>query len=214
MSWLGLAICLCAGYLLGSVPTGYLVARARGMDLRRLGSGNIGATNAFRVLGRGPGLVVLVVDVLKGYLAPTVACAAVAAVWRRWDLAGFDAGAARVWAGLGAVLGHTYTCWLGFRGGKGIATSAGVFLALAPVAVAVALAGWLAMLLAFRYVSLASVTAAVLLPATVWLTQDQRLLAWVTTGVGVIAIARHRDNLRRLLQGTEPRFQWRKEVGS
>jgi glycerol-3-phosphate acyltransferase PlsY len=212
MSWLGLLACLCAGYLLGSIPTGYLVARARGVDLRRYGSGNIGATNAFRVLGRGPGLVVLVVDVLKGYLACTVACAAVAAVMDRWGAGGFDPGAARVLAGFGAVLGHTYTCWLGFRGGKGIATSAGVFLALAPLALAVALVGWVLMFVWFRYVSLASVTAAVLLPAAVWLTERSGLLAWVTTALGLIAIARHHQNLRRLWQGTEPRVEWGKRA--
>ncbi|MCS7089117.1 MAG: glycerol-3-phosphate 1-O-acyltransferase PlsY [Verrucomicrobiota bacterium] len=211
MSWLGYTACLLMGYALGSVPSGYLVARARGMDLRRVGSGNIGATNAFRVLGWGPGAVVLVADVLKGYLA----CTAGSSLWCSWlsrmSIGVSDPTAAQVLAGVGAVLGHTYTCWLGFRGGKGIATSAGVFMALAPLALAVALLGWLVVLLWFRYVSLASISAAVFLTAAMWLTQDHALLVWATTVVGVIAVVRHRENLNRLWKGTEPRLTWRRE---
>lgn len=211
MSWLGYTACLLMGYALGSVPSGYLVARARGMDLRRVGSGNIGATNAFRVLGWGPGAVVLVADVLKGYLA----CTAGSSLWCSWlsrmSIGVSDPTAAQVLAGVGAVLGHTYTCWLGFRGGKGIATSAGVFMALAPLALAVALLGWLVVLLWFRYVSLASISAAVFLTAAMWLTQDHALLVWATTVVGVIAVVRHRENLNRLWNGTEPRLTWRRE---
>lgn len=212
MSWLGYGACLLAGYVLGSVPTGYLVARARGVDLRRVGSGNIGATNAFRVMGRWPGMVVLMGDVLKGYLACTLACAVCLAVLRRWEIGVADPVAARILAGVGAVLGHTYTCWLRFRGGKGIATSAGVYLALAPWALAVALLGWIGMLLLFRYVSLASVTAAVLLPSAVWWMRDHLLLAWATTVVSGLVILRHRQNLKRLWQGNEPRFTWRRSL--
>jgi glycerol-3-phosphate acyltransferase PlsY len=209
MLLLGSLACFIVGYLLGSIPTGYLVARARGVDLRQVGSGNIGATNAFRVLGRGPGLVVLAGDALKGYLACTVGYQS---CLRLLEACGVAAGAsevARVMAGLGAVLGHTYTFWLRFRGGKGIATSAGVFAALAPWALAVALAGWILVLACFRYVSLASIAAAVLLPAMVWVMREHAFLCWVTTLVGVLVIARHHANLKRLWLGTEPKVQWR-----
>jgi glycerol-3-phosphate acyltransferase PlsY len=209
MLWLGYMACLLAGYGLGSIPTGYLVGRARGVDLRQAGSGNIGATNAFRVLGKGPAAIVLVGDALKGYLACTVVCGACLGLLKGSGWEGLETEAARVMAGLGAVLGHTYTFWLGFRGGKGIATSAGVFAALAPWALVVALAGWVVVLWVCRYASLASVTAAVLLPGMVWLTREHPLLCWVTTLVGALVIARHSSNLRRLWQGTEPKVQWR-----
>lgn len=209
MLWLGAVASFVVGYLLGSIPTGYLVARARGVDLRQVGSGNIGATNAFRVLGKGPGLVVLVGDALKGYLACTVGSQGCLWLLEACGVAVGGSEVARVIAGLGAVVGHTYTFWLRFCGGKGIATSAGVFAALAPWALGVALAGWILVLACFRYVSLASVVAAMLLPAMVWLMREHVLLCWTTTVVGVLVIARHHANLKRLWLGTEPKVQWR-----
>jgi len=205
-------------YLLGSIPTGYLVARARGIDIRAVGSGNIGATNAMRVLGKPAGIFVLLMDALKGFVAPVLVVNfyhelsnAMAGMFGnggfpdnelRWNLG--------VVAGLCAVLGHNYTCWLKFKGGKGIATTAGVYFALAPLSVSIALAVWILLFLATRYVSIASLASAVALPTAVWLTQSNLLLSIVTTLLGALAIYKHKTNIQRLLNGTEPRFGTKK----
>jgi glycerol-3-phosphate acyltransferase PlsY len=190
-------------YLLGSVPTGYLAGRAQGIDIRTVGSGNMGAANVFRTLGKTAGVVVLVVDGLKGYAACTWLCDG---VLRLLNLPATDAELYRIIAGIAAVLGHNFTCWLGFKGGKGIATSAGVFFALAPLAVGVALGAWIVVFALSRYVSAASIAAAVALPATVWLTPNSLTLRIVTTVLGLMAIVKHRGNIERLFNGTERRF--------
>ncbi len=201
-------------YLLGSIPTGFLVAKARGVDIRKTGSGNIGATNVLRVLGKPAGISVFLVDVVKGF-------AAVALVFNFYPglhdhLPGFFpfevAGHPEVrfnyaiLAGACAVLGHIYTCWLSFKGGKGIATSAGVFLALAPIAACIALGVWILLLAASRFVSVASIGAAVALPTAVWLTTNSTCLGVVTTGLGVLAIYKHKSNIQRLMAGKEHRL--------
>ncbi|MBI5802115.1 MAG: glycerol-3-phosphate 1-O-acyltransferase PlsY [Verrucomicrobia bacterium] len=189
-------------YLLGSIPTGFLVAKAQGVDIRSVGSGNIGATNVFRILGKGPGIFVLTADAVKGVLAVLLVAPAAA----RLDASGgvmlqnFPA-----LAGICAILGHNYTCWLNFKGGKGIATTAGVFAALAPAAFGIALAAWLVAFAASRYVSLASIVAAVALPLAVWLTGNSALLTGVSTALGALAIYKHKANIQRLLAGTESR---------
>ena len=189
-------------YLLGSIPTGFLVAKAKGVDIRSVGSGNIGATNVFRILGKPAGVFVLSVDALKGYLAV-------------WLSRGFFHGVElhtgvplqfAVVAGIAAVAGHNYTCWLKFKGGKGIATTAGVFAALAPAAFGIALATWLVVFAASRYVSLASIVAAVALPLAVWLTGNGGLLIGVSAALGALAIYKHKANIERLLAGTENRI--------
>jgi glycerol-3-phosphate acyltransferase PlsY len=191
------------GYFAGSLPTGYLVARAKGVDIRQSGSGNIGATNVFRVLGKPAGVLVLVVDGLKGYAA----CAWGTDALVRWlGLAAGPAELCPVIAGVAAVLGHNFTCWLRFKGGKGIATSAGVYFALAPLAAGLAVATWVTALLLTRYVSVASVLAATALPLAVWLTPNNLALRLVTTALGALAIWKHRSNLQRLWKGTEHRF--------
>ena len=192
-----------AAYLLGSIPTGYLVARARGIDIRAVGSGNIGATNVFRMVGKTAGAFALIVDGLKGYAACTWLCDWVLA------LAGVptaDTELYRILAGITVVLGHNFTCWLKFKGGKGIATSAGVYFALAPLAAGIALATWIVAAVLTRYVSIASIAAAVALPTAVWLTKDSLLLGIVTTALGLLAIFKHKDNIQRLLNGTERHF--------
>ncbi len=199
---------LIAAYLLGSIPTGFLVAKARGVDIRKVGSGNIGATNAFRILGKNAGAFVLVADGLKGF----VACAWACDLWL-WllDSAGVPLGPTfgyRVLSGIAVVLGHNYTCWLWFKGGKGIATSAGVYLALAPLAAGLAVLTWVVLFLLTRFVSLASIAAAVALPAAVWFTKDSVALGLVTTALGILAIAKHRTNIQRLLNGTENRIHF------
>ena len=206
-------------YLLGSLPTGFLVARARGVDIRTVGSKNMGATNVFRVLGKGPGIFVLLMDALKGFaaVALTINCypqlnQLLPNIFTADGLTNppvrFGLG---IIAGLFSILGHNYTCWLGFKGGKGIATTAGAFLALAPIAVAVALTAWIIAFVTTRYVSVASIVAAVALPATVWFTQPNLALRLIAIALGILAIYKHKANIQRLLNGTENRFNFKKK---
>ena len=189
-------------YLLGSIPTGYLVARAKGIDIRAVGSGNIGATNVFRMVGKTAGAFALIVDGLKGYAACTWLCDWVLALT---GVPTADTEPYRILAGITAVLGHNFTCWLKFKGGKGIATSAGVYFALAPLAAGIALGTWIVVFALSRYVSVASIAAAVALPTAVWLTTDSLFLGIVTTALGLLAIYKHKGNIQRLARGTENR---------
>jgi glycerol-3-phosphate acyltransferase PlsY len=208
-------------YLLGSIPTGFLVAKAKGVDIRSVGSGNIGATNVFRILGKGPGIFVLTADALKGAGAVLLAPYILSLVSEALNLPPFGSGPPRgelesflfrsqdhirEIAGICAILGHNYTCWLKFKGGKGIATTAGVFAALAPAAFGCALATWLVVFAASRYVSLASIVAAAVLPVAVWLTGQGTLLIGVSTALAALAIWKHKANIQRLLAGTENRI--------
>jgi glycerol-3-phosphate acyltransferase PlsY len=193
-------------YLIGSLPTGYLAGMARGIDIRAAGSGNIGATNVFRVLGRSAGISVLAVDGAKGFAAA------------RWVplLAGkcFPGAPAQnlaLAAGVAAVLGHVYSCWLKFKGGKGIATSAGVGFAWAPEACALTLAIWGIVFVSTRYVSVASIVAAVVLPLAVWGFHYGTRMTLVMTALAVLAIYKHKANIRRLLDGTENRAGTKKK---
>jgi len=197
-----------AAYLLGSIPFGFLAAQAKGIDIRSVGSGNIGATNAMRVLGKPVGIGVLLLDALKGYAAVTWLTMI---VLQCFNASGDHLETLRLTAGIGAVLGHNYTCWLKFKGGKGIATTAGVYLALAPWALLVALVVFIVALVLTRYVSVGSIAAALALPATVWiLTPHNVLLGIVTTALGALAIYKHKSNLQRLRAGTENRLGQKK----
>jgi acyl phosphate:glycerol-3-phosphate acyltransferase len=208
-------------YLLGSIPTGFLVARAKGIDIRKAGSGNIGATNAMRVLGKPAGIFVLVADALKGWLACFLGVLICVYYFMPPSgfvdfIAGAEAkdsafialiGHCQIVAGIFVVLGHNYTCWLKFKGGKGIATTAGVYLALAPLAVLIALVVFILAVLVTRYVSVGSIAAAIALPATVWIMTPHNLfLGIVTTALGALAIYKHKSNLQRLMAGTENRL--------
>jgi glycerol-3-phosphate acyltransferase PlsY len=198
------AVATCA-YLLGSIPTGFLVAQARGVDIRAVGSGNIGATNVLRALGRPAGIFVLFADALKGWLAVVLLARL---VLRAFALTG-DATTLEVCqiiAAVCAILGHNYTCWLYFKGGKGIATSAGVLLALVPLALATILAIWIIVFASTRYVSLASIAAAAALPFASWVTHESLTKVRVTGAMGALALYKHKGNIQRLLNGTEPRF--------
>jgi glycerol-3-phosphate acyltransferase PlsY len=192
-------------YVLGSIPTGFLVGKARGIDIRTIGSGNIGATNVFRTFGTVAGVAVLLADALKGFLA-------VALVTRVcWSLFGGTAGPlAREWleivAGITAVLGHNYTCWLNFRGGKGIATSAGVLIALVPYALLIILGVWIIVMGLTRFVSLASICASFSLPFATWLTGGDSTMILITAAMTTLAIYKHKSNIQRLLKGTETRI--------
>lgn len=196
-----------AAYLLGSIPTGYLVARARHVDIRSLGSGNIGATNVFRTLGRAAGGFVLAVDFMKGFLACHLLAPGVSTLFApNLPTDSVQREIPLLIAGIAAILGHNYTCWLQFRGGKGIATSAGVLTALVPWALLIGLGVWLTLFALFRYVSLASIGAALALPLAVWLTGGSLTLILITTGLAILAVYKHRSNIQRLLNGTEHRI--------
>ena len=198
-----LLITLIFAYLAGSLPTGFLVARAMRVDITQVGSGNIGATNVFRVLGKGPGALVLIVDLLKGALAVLVA-PMLAAAMTPTDLLALPALAA-----LGAVLGHNYTCWLGFKGGKGVATSAGAMAALIPPAFGVTVITWLLVFFLTRYVSMASIAAALILPvATIFTVSGPTRwpLVAFTSALAALAVWRHRANIERLKAGPEHRI--------
>jgi acyl phosphate:glycerol-3-phosphate acyltransferase len=196
------------GYLLGSIPTGYLVGKARGIDLRTVGSGNIGATNVFRTLGKGLGILVLVIDGLKGYAAcawlPDLVFGYLTQKHGPHDTGFYDV--LRIAGGLSAVLGHNYTCWLKFKGGKGIATSAGMLAALVPVAFIIILAIWIVMFTVTRYVSVASIAGSVALPFAAYFTNNSGTIVLVTAFMAALAVYKHRSNIQRLLNGTESRF--------
>jgi len=209
---LGYIIAGLAAYMLGSIPTGFLVARAKGIDIRTVGSGNIGATNVFRAVGKGPGIFVFGVDALKGFLACEVIAGfgcLVAGFGFHWLAARRVPPAAELFpllAGFAAILGHNYTCWLGFRGGKGMATSAGVLLALFPKALLVVFGIWIVMFALSRYVSLASIVAAFWLPFFVWRFDYPWQRVLIATVMAVLAIYKHKSNIQRLMAGTEHRF--------
>jgi acyl phosphate:glycerol-3-phosphate acyltransferase len=186
---------LVVAFALGSIPTGLWVANARGVDLRQVGSGNLGATNVYRALGPRAGLSVLAIDMLKGALAVVIA--------RRFAPGGlWPVGAAAA-----AVLGHVVSPLAGFRGGKGVATGGGAMLALAPAAGAIVLLVFALTLAATRIVSLGSILAAAALPVAVWFTARHLPgVLDVALVLSALVIFRHRANLSRLLRGTEPRF--------
>lgn len=210
MQILSYAITAVAAYLLGSIPTGFLVARAKGIDIRKVGSGNIGATNALRVLGKPAGILVLLVDALKGWVAVHEVAMVIVGQFSSPDVAGRDRVIASIVASLFAVLGHNYPCWLGFKGGKGIATSAGVLTALVPWALLIILSVWIVLCAATRYVSIGSLAASATLPFATWLTTRDWTLTAVTGAMGVLAIYKHKGNIQRLMNGTEPRFGQKK----
>ena len=206
----------CVAYLLGSIPTGYLVAKSRGVDIRTVGSGNIGATNVFRILGKPAGIFVLLVDALKGF----VSCVFVGPLVYRLLVGPLPEESAaleylKIVGAFMAIMGHNYTCWLKFKGGKGIATSAGAVLSLLPLAFAVSLGTWIVLFAATRYVSVASIGGAFILPFATWLIArgSPRMLV-VAAIIGALAIYKHRSNIQRLLSGTESRFGKKQEEES
>jgi glycerol-3-phosphate acyltransferase PlsY len=188
------------GYVMGATPTSYWVGRAfHGVDLRTVGSGNLGATNAFRVLGWKAALPVVLFDVGKGFLPA-------------WGFPRLDGpGLGSHWAliyGSAAILGHVFSVWVRFRGGKGVATSAGVFLAVAPWAALLAFLAWILVLATTRIVSLASIMAAVALPLAVFLLPHRGgpALLVFAAALGAFVIWAHRANVGRLLRGEEKRI--------
>jgi glycerol-3-phosphate acyltransferase PlsY len=197
---------LIGSYLLGSIPFGYLAGRLIGIDIRQAGSGNVGATNVVRVLGKRFGYPVFALDFLKGFGAVKISML-MASGRPEWDTPEIFG----ILAAISSVLGHLYPPWLKFKGGKGVATSAGALLALTPTATLIGVAIWIIVFWLTRYVSLASIIAAVLLPIVilVFSSQDQnkgKPLFYSSACVAAVIIWRHRSNLSRLIRGTEPRF--------
>lgn len=182
-------------YLLGSIPFGYLIVRGKsGADIRETGSGGTGATNVSRRAGKAAGILTLLLDAAKGSVAVLIAKAFGG---DDWVIAA---------AAIAALVGHIFPVWLGFRGGKGVATGVGIFVVLAPVALLCAGVVFVAIVLLTRYVSLGSITAAVLIPVLVWVQSDSRtLLVAAIVGAALIVFA-HRGNIQRLASGTESRI--------
>ena len=196
-------LALLAAYLLGSIPNGLLVARLKGIDIRKVGSGNIGATNVFRSVGKFWGILTFICDALKGLIP----------AWLFPQLAGEPGAALGIFCGALAIAGHNWPIFLKFKGGKGVATSAGVLLGIAPAAVGIGLLSWLILFLSTRYVSVASIGAALVVPLAGWfLYRDGLLLPITLTVLGLVTIVRHQANLRRLIAGTEHRFEFGKKT--
>jgi acyl phosphate:glycerol-3-phosphate acyltransferase len=195
-----------AAYLIGAVPVGYLVGRAFGVaDIRRHGSGTIGATNVLRTAGRLPAILTLGGDIAKGYLA-VVAGAALGA-----GASGGDSGVLAASA-VAAVIGNCWSVFLGFRGGKGVATGLGALLKIVPLAVLPAALVWLAVTISFRYVSLGSILAAACVPLGALLLGAPPPFVIAAFAVGAIVVARHRANISRLLAGHEPKLGHRRSA--
>ncbi len=223
------SIIVIVSYLLGSIPFGYLVARMGGVDIRKQGSGNVGATNVMRVMGKGPGYTVFVCDALKG-LAAVIAANHIAAHYSMMlsqthnvylgstltivhdtFVARLPDGIGPVSAAIACIIGHNFPVWLGFKGGKGMATSLGVLLGMIPLSALICLGLWVAVFFSTRYVSLASIAASIALPVvTLMLMLMGEIHGWpyfyFTVAACLLAIWRHRENIVRLANGTENRF--------
>lgn len=208
---IGSLVIVLVSYLLGSVPSGYLISKLAGIDIRTKGSGNIGATNVTRVLGKAYGYPAFLADFSKGlgavWLAPLIA--------RAWGLTQPNE-ILQILAGVCVVFGNAFPVWLRFRGGKGVATSAGLLFGLIPSAAIVCIVVWLILFYTTRYVSLASISAAVALPVAVFaighFTGTPRPpVLYVSLALALIVILRHRSNLSRLMRGTEERIKRRED---
>jgi glycerol-3-phosphate acyltransferase PlsY len=201
------AVVVIGSYLLGSIPFGYLAGRIAAIDIRKYGSGNIGATNVIRTLGKSYGYPVFVADFLKGFGAVKMSILIATRVQPEW----ISSEVFGIAAAISSVLGHSFPVWLSFKGGKGVATSGGALFALAPVAALVGAAIWILTFWLTRYVSVASVAAAAAFPLiiliTSWLSEhSEKLLVYSSVCLAALVIWRHRSNLSRLMSGTEPRF--------
>lgn len=186
---------IAGAYLLGSIPTGLLLGKLYGIDVRNEGSGNIGATNLYRTVGRKVGIMTLVGDCLKGLLP-------VLLVWQLGHAEPMQA-----WVGLAAFCGHVFSVFLLFKGGKGVATALGVFLALAPLAVAGALAVFILLVAIWRYISLGSIMAAAVMPLIIFFRPHSPQLLIATVLIAAVVIIKHHSNISRLIAGTESKFK-------
>ncbi|HEV3100567.1 MAG TPA: glycerol-3-phosphate 1-O-acyltransferase PlsY [Candidatus Udaeobacter sp.] len=204
---LAFAVVVTGSYLLGSIPFGYLTGRIAGIDIRKCGSGNVGATNVIRTLGKGYGYPVFVADFLKGFGAVKISMLVATRLQPGWSSSEMFG----IVAAISSVLGHSFPVWLNFKGGKGVATSAGALFCLAPVAALVGASVWILTFLVTRYVSVASVAAAAALPVIILIITRLRetggkSLFYSSVCLAAVVIWRHRSNLSRLVRGTEARF--------
>ncbi|HSY53415.1 MAG TPA: glycerol-3-phosphate 1-O-acyltransferase PlsY [Opitutaceae bacterium] len=218
-----LAIPAVTGYLLGALPFGYLIARAKGVNIFEVGSKSSGATNVVRVLGKGPGYLVFFLDVLKGVVATWLGGfifssqlpsrqTAIPSERAEDLLLGLVFTYSGMIVGLvAAIIGHSFSCFIKFRGGKGVATATGGFLVLLPIAALIAGVVWIIAFYASRYVSLASIIAAIALPAAAFFLHEPPFLQYFALLIAVLVILRHRANIVRLLNGTENKFVKKKE---
>jgi glycerol-3-phosphate acyltransferase PlsY len=201
----GTVLAIVLSYLLGSVPIGYLYARARGVDLRKIGSGNVGATNVYRAFGKAPAIVIFWLDVAKGLVAVTLIVRLGGGGWEY----------TAILCGLAAIAGHVTSIFMKFKGGKGVATAVGVFLGLAPLATLICLGIWAVLFGVFRYVSLGSVTGAAALPVMMWLVNRDQFkpdpVFYFALLVAAIVIVTHRANIGRLATGKEHKIGKRRE---
>lgn len=221
-----LIIALVVGYLLGALPFGYLVARSKGVNIFEEGSRNPGATNVLRVLsakfgrpGKRLGMLVFLLDALKGAAATgwpllvgrfseKVPQAAAGLFPPERAVEGAVAGL------IGALVGHSFSCFTKFRGGKGVATATGGLLVLMPLAIAIGAVVWAATFYSLRFVSLASILAAVSMPISAFFLREERLLQGLTVVIAVLVVLRHRTNIQRLMAGTESKFVKKEKAGA
>lgn len=210
MLWIAAA--LLASYLLGSIPTAYLFGKIlKGIDIRKVGSGNVGATNAMRALGKGPGITVLLLDILKGFVVVVFLGDYFANKPIFWQVQNL-----RIIMGLCCICGHNWTIFLRFKGGKGIATTFGVLLGLAlelpglGMIIGILVLSWLTVFMIWRIVSLASIVAAIALPVCALFFKQPGILTAVCIILCVFVVIRHKSNLLRIVQGKEPRLYFKK----
>ena len=195
-------------YLLGSIPAGYLAGRIAGIDIRHAGSGNIGATNVTRVLGKRYGYPVFIVDFLKGLIAVSLSIL----IEKRAQPLSVPTELIGIIAAISCVIGHSFPVWLSFKGGKGVATSMGALFGLVPFVALIGVAVWVITFEMTRYVSVASMTAALAVPISILILMPLKqtggaVLLYFSICLAALVIFRHRSNLSRLVRGTEPRFK-------
>ncbi|HNX81834.1 MAG TPA: glycerol-3-phosphate 1-O-acyltransferase PlsY [Candidatus Omnitrophota bacterium] len=211
MLWIAVAIII--SYLIGSIPTAYVFGRARGIDIRQHGSGNVGATNALRVLGKKTGIIVLGIDILKG-LVPVIFLGNILSVK---TLPLMNDEQLRILIALMCIVGHNWTVFLNFKGGKGMATSLGVLIGLATkvsglgAVLGIAMGAWLVIFFAIRIVSLASIISALILPLAAFFIKLSPLLIGTSIVLCAFIIIRHKANIARLVKGKEPRLSFKKK---
>lgn len=192
-------LAIIVGYLLGSIPFGFLIAKAKGVDIRKVGSGNIGFANVLRVCGIVPGIFTCILDVAKGFL-PTYVFLHIGASPQLYGIL----------AGASAMLGHLFSVWLKFKGGKGVATGLGIFIALAPSAILIATVSWGIAVAITRIVSVGSITSGIVLPIASFIFYGNTPVSYFALFAGLISIFKHRHNIKRLISGKEPRLGRRK----
>ncbi len=205
-------ISVIAAYLVGSIPFGYLAGLSRGVDIRTVGSGNIGATNVFRTFGKKLGIATFVLDVFKGIAAT---CVIPQGVWMAMGIEGAAPLASEMVSAIFVLVGHSFPLFLNFKGGKGVATGLGIAIGVAPHSALLGLVVWLAVFISTRYVSVGSITAAFAAAIGVWFLDNSRephhLVPLIISILAVLIILKHKANILRLLKGNENRFSFKRK---